>query len=66
MGVAIVPEMALPSDLAGLHVLHLTPSVMWGLAFAVPSLEAASPGVRIFWQQAKSWAKSQDFLASTL
>lgn len=66
MGVTIVPEMALPSNLTGLQILHLEPSVMRRLAFAVPSLEAASPAVTVFLQLAKDWAKSQGYLESKL
>lgn len=65
MGVTIVPEMALPSNLAGLYISHIAPSLMRDLAFAVPSLETASPEVTIFWQQAKEWA-SPEFLSLKL
>jgi len=37
IGAKIVPEMALPSDLSGLHVLSLEPKQFRHLALAVPS-----------------------------
>ncbi len=62
MGVTIVPEMALPSHLTGLTVLHLEPKVLRHLAFAVPSLQTTAPAVTMFLQQVKDWATSQGFL----
>lgn len=53
MGVTIVPEMALPDDLTGLHLLPLQPRKFRQLALAVPSLEAATPAVLAFLQEAQ-------------
>ena len=57
MGVTIVPEMALPSNLAGLHVLSLEPRQFRQLALAVKSLEA-TPAVTVFLSEAQNWAQS--------
>lgn len=58
MGVTIVPEMALPSDRSGLHVISLSPKQFRHLAFAVPSLEAVAPAVAEFLKEAKVWMEA--------
>ncbi|NEQ50564.1 MAG: LysR family transcriptional regulator [Leptolyngbya sp. SIO3F4] len=58
MGVTIVPEMALPSDCSGLHVMSLSPKQFRQLAFAVPSLDTATPAVTEFLNEAKVWMTS--------
>ena len=58
MGVTIVPEMALPSDCSGLHVISLKPNQFRHLAFAVPSLETAPPAVTSFLNEIKDWTQS--------
>lgn len=55
MGVTIVPEMALPSNRSGLHVMSLSPKQFRHLAFAVPSLETVTPAVEKFLSEAKVW-----------
>jgi DNA-binding transcriptional LysR family regulator len=55
MGVTIVPEMALPVNLTGLHVLNLKPKRSRHLALALPSLNTASPAVKVFLYQAQNW-----------
>ncbi len=62
MGVTIVPQIALPANLTGLSILHLEPKVLRHLAFAVPSLQTATPAVTMFLQQARIWAHSQGYL----
>lgn len=61
LGVTIVPEMALPTHVSGLHILRLEPHRFRQLAFAVPSLESASPAVKTFLDDAKDWAQGQGF-----
>ena len=58
MGVTIVPEMALPTDCSGLHVMSLSPQHFRQLAFAVPSLETATPAVAKFLTEAEIWMQS--------
>ena len=58
MGVTIVPEMALPTDCSGLHVMSLSPQHFRQLAFAVPSLETATPAVAQFLTEAEIWMQS--------
>lgn len=58
MGVTIVPEMALPTDSPGFHVMSLQPKHFRQLAFAVPSLETATPAVAEFLNEAKVWMQS--------
>ena len=58
IGVTIVPEMALPADLAGLQVLTLQPEVRRQLALAIPSLDA-TPAVREFLNLAQTWIQDQ-------
>jgi len=58
MGVTIIPEMALPTDSSGLHVMSLKPKHFRHLAFAVPSLETATPAVAEFLNEAKVWMQS--------
>lgn len=55
MGVTIVPEMALPFDRSGLHVMSLNLKQFRHLALAVPSLETATPAVAEFLNEAKVW-----------
>lgn len=62
MGISIVPEMALPSPLSGVVLLHLRPSVRRQLAFATLSLKTASPAAVMFLQQAQQWAQAQGLL----
>jgi DNA-binding transcriptional LysR family regulator len=57
IGATIVPEMALPLDLSGLHVLSLKPKQYRHLALAVPSLETATPAVKTFLSEAKEWSQ---------
>jgi DNA-binding transcriptional LysR family regulator len=57
IGVTIVPEMALPSDLSGLHVLSLEPQQYRHLALAVSSLETVTPAVKTFLDEAKEWSQ---------
>ncbi|MEO0535791.1 MAG: LysR family transcriptional regulator [Cyanobacteria bacterium P01_A01_bin.123] len=61
IGVTIVPEMALPTNLSGLHTLRLKPNQFRQLALAVPSLESVSPAVKAFLNDAKDWAQYQGF-----
>ena len=58
IGVTIVPEMALPADLAGLQVLTLQPELRRQLALAVPSLDK-TPAVREFLNLAQAWIQNQ-------
>ena len=58
VGVTIVPEMALPADLAGLQVLTLQPELRRQLALAVLSLDA-TPAVREFLNLAQTWTQAQ-------
>lgn len=53
MGVTIAPEMALPSELSGLHVMSLEPKQLRHLALAIPSWETATPAVVSFLNEAK-------------
>jgi DNA-binding transcriptional LysR family regulator len=63
MGITIIPEMALPSQLpAGIKALHLQPTAWRHLALAVPSRETMSPAANMFLQQAQQWGLSQGFL----
>jgi DNA-binding transcriptional LysR family regulator len=63
MGITLIPEMALPSQLpAGIKALHLRPTAWRYLALAVPSREAMSPATKMFLQQAEQWGLSQGFL----
>jgi DNA-binding transcriptional LysR family regulator len=65
MGVTIVPEMALPDNLTELSVLALEPKVVRRLAFAVPSLERATPAVIAFLRHTQDWVRSQSELTTT-
>jgi len=63
MGITIIPEMALPSELpTGIKALHLRPTAWRHLALAVPSRETMSPATKMFLQQAQQWGISQGFL----
>lgn len=63
MGVTIIPELALPSQLSsGLNALHLRPPAWRQLALAVPSRDTMSPAANMFLQQAEQWALTQGFL----
>ena len=63
MGITIVPEMALPSQLpTGIRTLRLRPTAWRHLALAVPSRETMSPATKMFLQQAEQWGLSQGFL----
>jgi DNA-binding transcriptional LysR family regulator len=62
MGVTIVPEMSLPDHLTGLRILNLEPKRLRRLAFALPSLDTASPAVKVFLHQARNWAASRRYL----
>ena len=58
MGVTIVPEMALPSDCSGLHVISFEPKQFRHLAFAAPSLKTVTPAVAEFLNEIKGWTQS--------
>lgn len=58
MGATIVPEMALPSDRSGLHVMSLSPKQFRHLALAVTSLETVTPAVEKLLNEAKVWMKT--------
>lgn len=63
MGITIIPEMALPSQLpGGIKALHLQPTAWRHLALAVLSRETMSPAANVFLQQAQQWGLSQGFL----
>jgi len=63
MGITIIPELALPSQLpSGLKSLHLRPPAWRHLALAVPSRDTLSPAANMFLQQAEQWALAQGFL----
>lgn len=62
IGVSIVPEWSLPSELPRIKTLHLRPCVYRHVALAVPSLALASPAVNRFLEQAEQWAVAQGFL----
>ncbi len=62
MGVSIVAEWNLSTELSGLTILHLRPAVFRPLALAVPSLALASPAVQAFLEQAQQWATEQGLL----
>ncbi|MEO1146221.1 MAG: LysR family transcriptional regulator [Cyanobacteria bacterium J06638_22] len=57
MGITIVPEMALPEDCSGLHVLSLKPKHFRDLAFATPSLKFVTPAVAEFLDEVRCWIK---------
>lgn len=63
MGISIIPEMALPTQLPpGIKTLHLQPTTWRHLALAVPSRETISPATKMFLQQAEQWGRSQGLL----
>jgi DNA-binding transcriptional LysR family regulator len=63
MGITIIPEMALPSQLPmGIKALHLQPAAWRHLALAIPSRETISPATNMFLQQVQQWGLSQGFL----
>jgi DNA-binding transcriptional LysR family regulator len=63
MGITIIPEMALPTQLpTGIKTLHLRPTTWRHLGLAVPSRETISPATKMFLQQAEQWGLSQGFL----
>jgi DNA-binding transcriptional LysR family regulator len=62
IGVSIVPAWSIPFEIPRIKTLHLHPSVYRQLALAVPSLERASPAVKLFLEQAQQWAEAQGFL----
>jgi DNA-binding transcriptional LysR family regulator len=63
MGITIIPEMALPSQLPpGTKAIHLRPTAWRHLALAVSSHQTMSPATQMFLQQAQQWGLSQGFL----
>jgi DNA-binding transcriptional LysR family regulator len=61
LGITILPEMLLPSQLDGLHTLSLDPPVFYRFGLGVRSQRGASPAARLFIQAADSWAKAHGF-----
>ncbi|NBI29072.1 LysR family transcriptional regulator [Chengkuizengella marina] len=52
MGITILPEMALPKNLTGIHVIPLSPQMQLQIGLAVRSFKHMSPAVKIFIEEA--------------
>jgi Transcriptional regulator len=63
MGITIIPEMSLPSQLpTGITTRHLQPTAWRHLALAVPTSETLSPATKKFLQLAEQWGHAQGLL----
>lgn len=61
LGITLLPEMLLPTQIDGLHLLTLDPPIRYRFGLGVRSLRSASPAGRMFIQSADSWAKTNGF-----
>ncbi|MBC7813428.1 MAG: LysR family transcriptional regulator [Burkholderiales bacterium] len=61
LGISILPEMLLPSQLEGLSLLSLEPPLRFMFGVGVRSMRHASPAAKLFIQSAESWANANGF-----
>lgn len=54
LGISIVPEWSLPSELSGIKALPLSPRAYRQLGLAIPSAELASRATKLFLEQSKA------------
>ncbi|NDI34603.1 LysR family transcriptional regulator [Chengkuizengella sediminis] len=52
VGITILPEMALPKNLTGVHVIPLSPRMQLQIGLAVRSFKHMSPAVKVFIEEA--------------
>lgn len=61
LGITMLPEMLLPLQLDGVHMLSLNPPMSFTYGVGVRSMRSASPAAKLFMQSAQSWAVAQGY-----
>lgn len=61
LGITILPEMLLPAQVEGVHLLSINPPMMFTYGVGVRSMRSASPAAKLFMQSAQSWAAAHGY-----